>query len=114
MDGWTSIFEVITSGALLAWTACLLVGCRLLAPDLAVAVGVAGLWIGWECFRKLGLPPGPMLYDVEIVPGLFGTTLVLLLALLARDRWERWRDGSGTPPPPRDLSAHERRPIVRR
>lgn len=114
MDGWTSFFEMITTGALLAWTACLLVGCRLLAPDLAVAIGVVGLWIGWEAFRKLGLPPGPAWYGIEIVPGLFGTTLVLLLVLLARSRWERWRDGSEAPPP-RDLSGRpDRRPIARR
>lgn len=101
-ESWTVFFEMITSGALLSWSACLLVGCRFLAPDLAVAIGVSGLWIGWEAFRKLGLPPGPSFYGIEVLPGLVGTILVLLLALYARDRFERWRDGV-EPPPPRSL-----------
>jgi len=98
-ESWTLFFEMITSGALLSWSACLLVGCRLLAPDLAVAIGVSGLWIGWEAFRKLGLPSGPSVYGVEVLPGLVGTVLVLLLALYAKERVEHWWNGAEAPPP---------------
>ncbi|MGH7806107.1 MAG: hypothetical protein ACREQJ_17290, partial [Candidatus Binatia bacterium] len=100
-DG-TILLAQLGIGAVLAWAACLLVGCRLLAPDHAVAIGVAGLWIGWAVFRKLELPSGPSFDGIELFPGFVGTLLVLSVYLAVRAAWERRKDGI-TPPPPRPL-----------
>ena len=100
-DG-TILLAQIGVGAVFAWAACLLVGCRLLAPDHAVAIGVAGLWIGWEVFRKLGLPFGPSYEGIELLPGFAGTILVLVAYLSARSLWE-WRQHLKETPPTRPL-----------
>jgi hypothetical protein len=98
----TILLAQIGVGAVFAWAACLLVGCRLLAPDHAVAIGVAGLWIGWEVFRKLGLPFGPSYDGIELLPGFAGTVLVLVAYLSVRSAWE-WRQQVHAAPPARPL-----------
>lgn len=86
-----NLFEAITLGSLLGWTACLFLGCRLLRPDHAVAVGLAGLWIGWEGFIKLRLPWGPTFYGYTLLPGFCGSLLVVAAILVARGLLERLR-----------------------
>ena len=93
---------LIGIGALLSWIACLLVGCRLLAPDHAIVIGLSGLWIGWGVFRKLGIPAGPSVSGIEVLPGLVGTIVVLVAYLVVREMYDRWKAGS-EPPPPRSL-----------
>jgi hypothetical protein len=75
-------------GSLCFWTVSLVVGLGLCAPDRAVAMGLPGTFLGGWWFDAMGWPAGPLFFGYPMLPGLVGTTLMLILVAFAKQLYD--------------------------
>lgn len=72
--------ELAAMASLSTWTVCLAVGKGLCTPERAVALGLPGTVLGNLWFEALGWSAGPLFCGYAVLPGLVGTTFMLVLS----------------------------------
>lgn len=72
------LLELIAVGGICGWTICWTLGLTFMTLGMAVAVGVAGVVVGWNLWVTMGWSFGPFLSGFPILPSVAGTLLTAL------------------------------------
>ena len=98
------MLELFAVASLCGWVACFALGLSLFSPQRAILVGSCGVVIGWVAWRFLGLPFGPWISEVPIVPSIAGTFVAAFLSEVIRERREVAMESRGPEPMRQALS----------
>lgn len=79
------LLELLAIAGLCGWTACLALGFSLFSPSKAILIGILGVAIGSSLWVLAGLPIGPGLSDVPLIPSLAGTLFVAFVVELVTE-----------------------------
>ena len=79
------MLELFAVASLCGWAACLALGLSFFTPLRAITVGVGGTVVGSLLWRYLGLPVGPLVAYVPILPSLAGTFVTAFVTEVVRE-----------------------------
>lgn len=79
------LLELLGIAGLCGWAACLALGFSLFSPSKAIVIGMLGVAIGSSLWVLAGLPIGPGLSDVPLIPSLAGTLFVAFVVELVTE-----------------------------
>ena len=79
------VLELVAVASLCGWASCLALGLSFFTPLRAILVGFGGVVAGAVIWRLFGLPPGPALEEVPLIPTAVGTVAVAFLSEVIRE-----------------------------
>lgn len=77
--------ELLGISGLCGWAACLALGFSLFSPSKAIGVGMLGVAVGGSLWMIAGLPVGPSISNVPLIPSFAGTVAAAFVVELVTE-----------------------------